>query len=460
MRYRTLVFLGILLLSLLPAAAFADPAALPNGFSYQGYLTDGGVPANGSYDFQFRYFDAAGAGSQIGSAIAVNDLAVAQGLFTTILSWPTSQYFGQTLYLQISVRPGASAGAFTTLTPRQQLAPALSALFLPGVYPVNGRVGIGNFSPGAQLDVRSEISTTTAVFGVNLSGDYNENGIGIEGRTYALGGTGVLATSKNTALGPSFALKALAESGFGVYAESKDGTAIGGFAANEGDVALLGHATALTGSGKGVVARTNSPSGVGLQVENGGTSSATAEIIRACSTLLCGDIELRLRRNGNLSIDGAFSSGGADYADLMLINGDETTLAPGDVLVIGANGRIELSTAANDRRVAGVYSTRPSLVGNEWAEETEYDVLAADAPVDSKVPVALVGVVPVKVSAENGAIVPGDLLTTAALAGHAMKATPVNVQGVEIYPTGTILGKALEPLAGGTGVIRVLLVQR
>jgi hypothetical protein len=41
-----------------------------------------------------------------------------------------------------------------------------------------------------------------------------------------------------------------------------------------------------------------------------------------------------------------------------------------------------------------------------------------------------------------------------------MKATPVNVQGIEIYPTGTILGKALEPLAEGTGVIRVLLVQR
>ena len=275
MRYRTLVFLGILLLSLLPAAAFADPEALPNGFSYQGYLTDGGVPANGSYDFQFRYFDAAGAGSQIGSAIAVNDLAVAQGLFTTILSWPTSQYFGQTRFLQISVRPGASAGAFTTLTPRQQLAPALSALFLPGVYPVNGRVGIGNFSPGAQLDVRSEISTTTAVFGVNLSGDYNENGIGIEGRTYALGGTGVLATSKNTALGPSFALKALAEKARFDEERAAKRPATGTFP-EHCRFALVGD------TNRGQISDCNAGAGQGLQVAHAvGTAVGECQVLAA-----------------------------------------------------------------------------------------------------------------------------------------------------------------------------------
>ena len=38
-----------------------------------------------------------------------------------------------------------------------------------------------------------------------------------------------------------------------------------------------------------------------------------------------------------------------------------------------------------------------------------------------------------------------------------MKADPVNVGGVEFYRPGTIIGKALESLDKGTGVIRVLI---
>jgi hypothetical protein len=79
---------------------------------------------------------------------------------------------------------------------------------------------------------------------------------------------------------------------------------------------------------------------------------------------------------------------------------------------------------------------------------------------DGEIPLAIVGVVPVKVTAANGAIQPGDLLTTSALAGHAMKALPVDVGGVQIYRPATIIGKALEPLASGTGVITVLLAMQ
>ena len=62
---------------------------------------------------------------------------------------------------------------------------------------------------------------------------------------------------------------------------------------------------------------------------------------------------------------------------------------------------------------------------------------------------ALSGIVPVKVSAESAAVQPGDLLTTSTIPGHAMKAVDVR--------TGTIIGKALEPLASGRGVIQVLI---
>jgi len=64
------------------------------------------------------------------------------------------------------------------------------------------------------------------------------------------------------------------------------------------------------------------------------------------------------------------------------------------------------------------------------------------------------------VTAENGAIQPGDLLTTSSTPGYAMKASPTTINGVAIYPTGTILGKALEPLKGGKCIIRVLVMLR
>jgi hypothetical protein len=63
----------------------------------------------------------------------------------------------------------------------------------------------------------------------------------------------------------------------------------------------------------------------------------------------------------------------------------------------------------------------------------------------------MVGVVPVKASAENGPIHPGDLLAASSIPGHAMKADPNPA-------VGTVIGKALEGLDEGTGVIRMLVM--
>ena len=69
-----------------------------------------------------------------------------------------------------------------------------------------------------------------------------------------------------------------------------------------------------------------------------------------------------------------------------------------------------------------------------------------------KQPVALSGMALCKVDAGYGSIMPGDLLTTSPTAGHAMRA--------DDPPPGTILGKALEPLDTGTGLIKVLVMLR
>ena len=70
---------------------------------------------------------------------------------------------------------------------------------------------------------------------------------------------------------------------------------------------------------------------------------------------------------------------------------------------------------------------------------------------NNEVPLAVVGIVPCKVTTENGPITVGDLLVTSSTPGHAMKGTD---RGRML---GAVVGKALEPLQKGTGIIQVLV---
>ncbi len=64
-----------------------------------------------------------------------------------------------------------------------------------------------------------------------------------------------------------------------------------------------------------------------------------------------------------------------------------------------------------------------------------------------EVPMAMTGIVPTKVSAENGPIKPGDLLVTSSRPGYAMKGTD------RTRMIGAVLGKAMGHLDSGVGVI-------
>jgi hypothetical protein len=66
-------------------------------------------------------------------------------------------------------------------------------------------------------------------------------------------------------------------------------------------------------------------------------------------------------------------------------------------------------------------------------------------------PVALTGRVWCWCDATEAPIRPGDLLTTSATPGHAMKVT------VHGRASGTIIGKAMTPLSGNTGLVLVLV---
>lgn len=97
-------------------------------FTYQGKLADAGTPANGSYDFQFKLWDALSGGSGIGSA-SVNGVMVTNGVFTVNLDFGACPlcFNGSNRFLAISVKP-TSGSSFTDLSPRQQITSAPYAI--------------------------------------------------------------------------------------------------------------------------------------------------------------------------------------------------------------------------------------------------------------------------------------------------------------------------------------------
>src|SRR5262245_34815004 len=107
-------------------------------------------------------------------------------------------------------------------------------------------------------------------------------------------------------------------------------------------------------------------------------------------------------------------------------------------------GKLTLSAQAYDRRVAGIVSGAGGVKsGMVMSQES---TLA-----DGKHPVALSGRVYCWVDASQGAIKPGDLLTTSSTPGHAMKAA--NAAKAQ----GAIIGKAMTTLKSGKGLVLVLV---
>ena len=111
-------FLGVACFVLfLNTAALAQTSTI----TYQGRLTDGGTPANGTYDLQFKLYDALTLGSLQGSPNTVTKTAVnvTNGIFTVQLDFGASAFPGADRYLEISVQH--NGGGYITLLPRQQL---------------------------------------------------------------------------------------------------------------------------------------------------------------------------------------------------------------------------------------------------------------------------------------------------------------------------------------------------
>ena len=119
-----LVGLGIVAL---PFAHADEP--LGTAFTYQGQLTRGGNPVTGQCDFEFRLFDAAGGGSQVGNTRSVSGVTVSRGLFTVELDFGVGAFDGTERWLEVGVRCPSGSGSITTLSPRQRLTAVPYALY-------------------------------------------------------------------------------------------------------------------------------------------------------------------------------------------------------------------------------------------------------------------------------------------------------------------------------------------
>src|SRR5438876_7454997 len=82
----------------LAATPLAPLTPVGNGFTYQGRLTNGGSPANGSHDLRFSLFDAVSGGNQIGSIIT-QTASLTDGLFTATLDFGSTAFLGDARFL-------------------------------------------------------------------------------------------------------------------------------------------------------------------------------------------------------------------------------------------------------------------------------------------------------------------------------------------------------------------------
>jgi hypothetical protein len=245
------------------------------------------------------------------------------------------------------------------------------------------------------------VSGSNSADGAGVLGDTSHNGVGVHGTGDA--GTGVLGECIS--------------SGRGVAGFSQTGQGVFGHSVAQAGV--VGESDQFDG----VFGISHNLNAAGLSGHNPGG--------------LAGYFD------GNVTITGDINLvGSADCAEDFNI-GVDASIDPGTVMVLGEEGALFPSQHAYDKCVAGVVSgaggLRPGIILDKQPSEQR------------RLPVALVGKVFCKVDARFGAIAVGDLLTTSSTPGHAMRA------GDSVAAFGTVIGKALRPLATGKGLIPILV---
>jgi len=468
-------------------------APLGTAFTYQGHLNDNGSPANGLYDFRCQLYDAVEFGALVSTTVTNSAVPVSNGLFVVNLDFGSAVFSGQERWLQNIVRTN-NALNFTTLLPRQRVAPAPHAIYatkagdlqsgaaptFTGTVNFNPAGGppftVGNTTkvPNLNADLLDGLDSIAFVrkIGDTMTGTLHVNGPGGAATLSDVGsffGNDIaLAGSASSGLGIGVNGSSSGIAGYGVFAQASGTNGIGVYAsASQGTNARALQAsssTGLAGLFEGAV-RVNyaspfskpqleldDPSNSGfarLRMQTGarsfwdiavGTSGSDDNTLRFFNQG-SGDVMV-LHTNGTLFCNVLTIRGGADLAEPFEM---PAHICKGAVVIIDDEhpGRLKLSERAYDTRVAGIVSgangIRPGLT------------LSQQGTLDGGQHVALSGRVYVQAEAGHSPIRPGDLLTTSDTPGYAMKVTE------HARAQGAILGKAMSSLDEGKGQVLVLV---
>ena len=140
-------------------------------------------------------------------------------------------------------------------------------------------------------------------------------------------------------------------------------------------------------------------------------------------------------------------NGGSDLAELFDVNEMDSEVIPGLLVSLDTQypGKLVLSSKEYDPLVAGVLSGANGIKPGILMGQDETVATGSDL-------VTISGRTFVKANTTNGPIKIGDLLTSSAIKGEAMRATKKRKM------SGTIIGKAMTPLADGEeGFVLVLI---
>ena len=270
--------------------------------------------------------------------------------------------------------------------------------------------GTGVHGDGEQVGVKGESQKGTGVVGQSQTGRgvfaTSRTGEAIRGETNSRLLAAVVGVALNPNLGPN------EEFSSGVWGSSKAGEGVHGESHSDRFAAVAGIQVNPNSTGAGVYGehRGDGPAGFFK-----GNVVVTKDIF--LSNADCAE-EFDLAQSG--------------------------TIEPGTVMVIGRSGALLQSEQAYDKKVAGIVSG-----AGDFCPAIVLDKQGPGA--GQRVAIALVGKVYCKADATYGSIDIGDLLTTSPTLGHAMRAED------PLKAFGAVIGKALQPLRDGTGLIPVLV---
>jgi hypothetical protein len=329
-----------------------------------------------------------------------------------------------------------------------------------------GQIGISSESPlffyHSQLSLTCNASAANGIC-ISLTGksNWDLNVYNLVGENSVGGGTGVFVDAGSSFRGygfidfPNMALTNENGATFGGTFRilgapvnvTKDGGTISNFLGSGVSATVYPAAVAGmdTPAGYGILSGANIQSPYVSMYNWGGRNAFVVGTLNFNAPLSTMTQVARIDTSGNVHAAGAFFASGSDYAESIPVEGPRSAYIPGDVLAIDPqhNGTFERVAVPYSTRVAGVFATKSGVVGSSHglgAEEFR-----------SEVPLAITGIAPCKVTIENGPVQRGDLLVSSSEAGYAMKATD------RARMPGAIIGKALEPLVAGKGVINILV---